>query len=130
MANAWTTVDTDGSTIEIDCTETILADSSRLCQLAENFFRLATEQGSTGKISITDTADGFALEHDGPPLEAGDEGPFELYYASTDEGVGLHLAVIREIAQGHGWETALSNEPTGRVRLHVTGVERPSAKPT
>jgi len=130
MGDAWTTVDTDGSTIEIDCTETILADSTRLCQLAENFFRLATDQADTGKVTITDTADGFALEHDGPPLEAGNEGPFELYYATTDEGVGLHLAVIREIAHGHGWEITLSNESTGRVRLDVTGVQRPSAKTT
>jgi len=130
MGDAWTTVDTDGSTIEIDCTETILADSTRLCQLAENFFRLATDQADTGKVTITDTADGFALEHDGPPLEAGNEGPFELYYASTDEGVGLHLAVIREIAHGHGWEIALANESMGRVRLDVTGVQRPSAKTT
>jgi len=130
MGDAWTTVDTDGSTIEIDCTETILADSTRLCQLAENFFRLATDQADTGKVTITDTADGFALEHDGPPLEAGNEGPFELYYATNDEGVGLHLAVIREIAHGHGWEIALANESMGRVRLNVTDVERPSAKTT
>ncbi|EMA01876.1 Signal transduction histidine kinase [Haloarcula vallismortis] len=130
MADAWTTVNTDGSTIEIDCTETILADSSRLCQLAENFFRLAMEQGDTGKITIIDTADGFAFEHDSIPVAVENEGPFELYYASSDEGVGLHLAVIREIAQGHGWEIGFSNEPMGRVRLNVAGVERPSAEPT
>jgi len=128
IADAWATVDTDASTLEIDCTGTILADSNRLCQLAENFFRLATEQGEAGEITVTDTADGFALEHDGPPLEAGNEGAFELYYASTDEGVGLHLAVIREIAHGHGWEISVADEPTGRVCLDVTGVERSAAK--
>ncbi|WP_336339045.1 sensor histidine kinase [Haloarcula brevis] len=125
LAEAWATVDARGSTLDVDCTETVLADSSRLRQLAENFFRVATEYGDAA-IAVTDTADGFALEHDGPALEAGSDGPFELYYAATDEGAGLQLAVIREIAHGHGWEVSLTDEETDRVRLNVTGVERPS----
>jgi signal transduction histidine kinase len=129
MAEAWAAVDADESTLDIGCTETVLADGNRLRQLAENFFRLATEQ-CDANVTVTDTADGFALEHDGPPLEGGSDGPFELYYAATDEGAGLQLAVIREIAHGHGWDVSLTDEGTERVRLDVTGVERPSVDGT
>ncbi|GCF12318.1 hypothetical protein Harman_02530 [Haloarcula mannanilytica] len=128
LAEAWNAIDTGTSTVEIDCTGTVLADRSRLCQLAENFFRLATDRGESVRITVADTADGFFLEHDGRPLDGDSQGPFELSYGSTDEGAGLHLAVIREIARGHGWDISLGDGSSGRVRLDVIGVEQPSAK--
>ncbi len=110
-------------------TETILADSTRLCQLAETSFGSPRTRPTPCRY-VTATADGSPSGTTALRSTAGIEGPFELYYASTDEGVGLHLAVIREIAHGHGWEITLANESTGRVRLNVTDVERPSAKTT
>ncbi|MDS0221447.1 GAF domain-containing protein [Haloarcula sp. S1AR25-5A] len=128
LSDAWNAIDTGTSTVEIDCPGTVLADRNRLCQLAENFFRLATDRCDGVRITVADTADGFRFEHAGRPLAGEGEGAFELNYGSTDEGAGLHLAVIREIARGHGWDISLGDGSSERVRLDVIGVEQPSAK--
>lgn len=124
--DAWETIRTADATLYAECNATILADYDRLCQLFENFFRLATDRAESVAITVSDTRKGFALEHDGPSLGPTDEDAFELRYSSTDEGAGLTLSVIREIARGHGWTVTLSGGPPGRVRIEVGGVGAPS----
>ncbi|WP_424004632.1 histidine kinase dimerization/phospho-acceptor domain-containing protein [Haloarcula salina] len=122
VADAWETIQTDDARLVTECNATILADYDRLCQLFENFFRLATDRAEHVTVTAADTRDGFVLEHDGPSLGTTDEDAFELRYSSTDEGAGLCLSVIREIARGHDWTVTLSGGPPGRVRIEFGGV--------
>ncbi|MBV0903196.1 receiver/sensor box histidine kinase [Haloarcula salina] len=126
VADAWETIETVDSTLHAECNAPILADYDRLSQLFENFFRLATDRAEDVTVTVADTHRGFVLEHDGPSLGTTDEDAFELRYSSTDEGAGLYLSVIREIARGHDWTVTLSGGPPGRVRIEVGGVAAPS----
>ena len=126
VADAWGAIQTDDATLHAECNATVLADYDRLCQLFENFFRLATDRAENVAITVADTPEGFTLEHDGPSLGPTGEDAFELRYSSTDEGAGLCLSVIREIARGHDWTVTVSGGPPGRVRIEVGDVALPS----
>ena len=67
--------------------------------------------------------DGFYVADDGsgiPP--AARDNVFEAGYSSTPEGTGFGLSIVREIAQAHGWDVAVTESATGGARFEVTGV--------
>ncbi len=38
---------------------------------------------------------------------------FESFYSTKPEGTGLGLAVVRQVAESHGWAFELTNAPGG-----------------
>jgi PAS domain S-box-containing protein len=61
-AEAWTTVDADGATLEIDVDGTVRADEGLLRQLLENLFRNAVEHGASDEPSLAGARED-AVEH-------------------------------------------------------------------
>jgi signal transduction histidine kinase len=121
----WEVVDTQSATLAVDGDGTMLADASRLQQLLENLYRNAIEHGGedvTVRVGVLD-ADGFFLEDDGPGVPPDERAEvFESGYSTAAEGTGFGLAIVREIATAHGWESTLTEGESGGARFEMTGV--------
>ncbi|MFB6082015.1 MAG: PAS domain S-box protein [Halanaeroarchaeum sp.] len=126
VRDAWRTVDTGSATLTIeDEGVSIEADRSRLRQLFENLFRNAIDHGGES-VSVTVTAldDGFAVVDDGPGIPEGErEDVFDRGYSNASEGTGFGLAIVRDIAEAHGWTIeATACERGARFAVHDADV--------
>ena len=121
----WASVETGEATLEVETDRTVSADESRLRQLFENLVRNAVEHGGDNVIvTVGGLEDGFYLEDDGPgvPAEHRDS-VFDPGYSTSAAGTGFGLAIVREIANAHGWSVRVTEGSTGGARFEVTGVE-------
>jgi PAS domain S-box-containing protein len=135
-ARAWGSVDTGAATLEQDWAYTIEADSDRLARLFENCFRNAVEHGSTSsqpeandavtvRVGTLAEEPGFYVEDDGPGIRIDDpETVFDRGVTSADEGTGFGLAIVREIAEAHGWAVRATESDEGGARFEFRGVPR------
>ncbi len=143
---AWKTVGGVPAALHIETDETVEADRDRLQRLLENLFRNSIEHSSmeskqtvNGEITVrqqptaTDgTAGepltmtvgrlvgdaGFFVADNGPGIPVADrERVFEAGVSNSGSGSGLGLAIVRRIAQAHGWEVRLTAAETGGARF-------------
>ncbi|MFB6139050.1 MAG: PAS domain-containing sensor histidine kinase [Halosimplex sp.] len=144
-ARAWGSVDTGAASLEQAWDYAVRADPDRLERLFENCYRNAVEHGSTSHADADASADaaehggedvtvtvgtlddepGFFVEDDGVGIRLDDpETVFERGVTSDDEGTGFGLAIVREIAEAHGWTVAATESDEGGARFEFTGVPR------
>jgi PAS domain S-box-containing protein len=142
-------VDAGALSVSVEGDATVVADESRLAQLLENLLRNAAEHAAssppsgdaTGEepaervdgtgpagggvtVTVSPLADGFAVADDGPGIpEADREQVFESGYTTTPGGTGFGLAIVREIAEAHGWTVTVTESESGGARFEFTGVE-------
>ncbi|PSQ04899.1 hypothetical protein BRC95_07670 [Halobacteriales archaeon QS_5_68_33] len=132
---AWATADTGDATLETGDDARFLADRSRLVELFGDLFRNAVEHGSTsppsasqaqqdavehGDESVTVRVEaidgGFAVEDDGPGIPPENrESVFEAGFTTAEGGTGFGLAIVREIAEAHGWDVTVTESADGGV---------------
>jgi PAS domain S-box-containing protein len=121
---AWEAVDTGEASLVQEWDDCIEADASRLVRLFENLFRNSVEHSDTDVTVTVGTLDeaGFYVQDDGPgvPGEVRDD-LFERGVSTDEEGTGFGLAIVREIAEAHGWTVELA-ESDGGARFEFTGV--------
>jgi PAS domain S-box-containing protein len=124
--DAWEAIETAGATFDARTDHDVLADASRLRQLFENLFRNSVEHGGDVTVTVGDTNRGFYVADDGPGIPPADrERAFEYGFTTSDEGTGFGLAIVREIADAHGWSVELTESESGGVRFVFGGVEHP-----
>jgi PAS domain S-box-containing protein len=131
---AWNSVATHGATLEVTTDLVIRADPTRFRRVLENLFRNSVEHGSTESHEVIVTvaalageagAAGFIVADDGPGVPGADrERVFERGH-STGNGVGLGLAVVRSLAEAHGWRVTLGDGQGARFEFHDVDVVRP-----
>jgi PAS domain S-box-containing protein len=120
----WANVDTMGSTLAVDGDAVVRADEPRLVQLFENLFRNAVEHGGSDvAVSVGALDDGFVVADDGSGIPETDrERAFEPGYSTRPDGTGFGLAIVRSIAEAHGWTVRATESESGGARFEVTGV--------
>ncbi|WP_435063525.1 GAF domain-containing protein [Halobaculum sp. EA56] len=122
--DAWATVDTDAATLDAD--EVVVdADPERLRELLENLFRNSIEHADDAPaVRVVSTPGGFAVEDDGPgvPPEKR-ERVFEVGVSTAEDGTGFGLAIVRRIAEAHGWTVTLTESEAGGARFEFGEVE-------
>ena len=128
-AQCWKVVETTGAELVTEDDLTLIADVDRLQQLLENLFRNAIEHGSgdvTIRVGTIDGDDGFYVADDGPGIPPEDrEQVFESGYTTADEGTGFGLAIVKEIADAHGWIITITESADGGAQFEIRGVETP-----
>jgi len=138
---AWQTVETPDATLVVeDGVGSVLADADQLTTALENLFRNAMEYGSPdaqsseaggdGGVTVRIGADddGFYVEDDGPGIPPDKRAEVFEYGYTSGSGTGIGLAVVRDIAEVHGWEVAATEGADGGARFEVRGMKRPSAE--
>ncbi|WP_435194129.1 response regulator [Natronomonas sp. EA1] len=115
---AWDGVETAGATLVTE-EGTIEGDGKRLLRLFENLFRNSVDHGGDGvTVRVGPLADGFYVADDGPGIpEDAREKVFEGGYTTSEQGTGFGLAIVREIAEGHGWTVSLTDSEAGGARF-------------
>jgi PAS domain S-box-containing protein len=131
---AWETTATDGATLSVPSTTTVVADETRLRRLFENLFRNAVEHGATSQqataadaaehgcpdchVVVDVTEVGFAVEDAGPGIPAADrERVFTPGFSNSTDGTGLGLAIVTTIAEAHGWSVTATEGTDGGARF-------------
>lgn len=122
--NCWTTVKTSGASVEATTDRTVEADDRRLKQIFENIFRNAVEHaGPDVTVTVGTLEDGIYIEDDGPGIdETSRERIFEGGYSTSEDGTGLGMSIVKQAAEAHGWEVAVTEGTDGGARFEFTGV--------
>ena len=149
VEDAWEHVHTESATIAIVGTVSIHANEALVSHLFENLFRNAVEHGGhdvTVEVGpLTDGTDdrtvleGFYIEDDGlgiPPDRR--ERVFESGYSVDSSGAdnsgqtqsaqnaescsGIGLAIVREVADAHGWSVSVTAGRNGGARFEIRDV--------
>jgi PAS domain S-box-containing protein len=122
----WQTVETADATLAVETDRAIRADRSRLRQLLENLIRNAIHHGGedvTVEIGDLDAEDGFYVADDGPGIPEKERATvFESGYTTAEGGTGFGLAIVKEIAEAHGWAVGVTESAAGGARFEITGV--------
>jgi PAS domain S-box-containing protein len=151
VEEAWSNVSTESATLSVDDLGTVAADRSRLLRLLENLFRNAIEHGGedvdvrvgsldeagpreVGDPDAPDVSDAveplrtarFFVADDGRGMsEHMREHAFESDFTTSEEGLGLGLWVVREVASAHGWTVTATESESGGARFEFADVKRP-----
>jgi len=104
---------------------TLTADESRLRQLLENLLRNAVRHAGPDvaiRVGCLSDRKGFFVADDGPGIEPSERNRiFESGYTSAADGTGFGLAIVRQIADAHGWDiTVTDGEAGGGARFEIT----------
>jgi signal transduction histidine kinase len=112
--------------IELDVVDdlTVEADRSRLRELVENLLRNAVEHAGPdpivriGALGAPDDPAGFYVEDDGPGIPEDErEQVFEHGYSTDADGTGFGLAIVRAVADAHGWDVEATDGRDGGARF-------------
>lgn len=97
------------------------ADRGRLRELLSNLLANAADHGaSSARLGWLETGNGFYVADDGPGVDPTErDRTFEHGYTTTESGSGFGLAIVREIAAGHGWDVSLGESAAGGLRVEV-----------
>ena len=126
--NCWQRVDTAEATLNYDLEGRIKikGDGSKLKHVFENLFRNAIQHGHDSvTITIGRSGEtGFYLEDDGPGIrEDARKDVFEAGHSSERGGTGFGLAIVKRIAEAHGWGVSLTEGSDRGARFEFKNVE-------
>jgi PAS domain S-box-containing protein len=116
---AWGGVDTGDASLVVDDGLSLEADEDRLRELFGNLFRNSMEHaGDAPRVRVEATPVGFAVTDDGPGIPA-DCRPavFDVGVSSVEDGTGFGLAIVRRIAEAHGWPVTVTDGKDGGARF-------------
>ncbi|NHN61445.1 MULTISPECIES: PAS domain S-box protein [Halorussus] len=137
-ADAWANTETGCAEFDLSTSRRFRVNPTHLQQLLENLFRNAVEHGSTSPRSQArgDAADepitvrvgpldgGFFVEDTGSGIPVPDrEQVVEAGYTTDEDGIGLGLTFVAELADAYGWGFAIVESDEGGARFEFTGVE-------
>jgi K+-sensing histidine kinase KdpD len=117
-AESWQTVATADATLSVGDVDGVHGDRGRLQSLFENLYRNAIEHaGEEVTVRVEPTETGFVVADDGPGLPDDISNPFKPGQTSTSDGTGFGLAIVRRIAQAHGWVVRVAESDQGGAKF-------------
>ncbi|WP_251342689.1 hybrid sensor histidine kinase/response regulator [Haloplanus halophilus] len=123
--SCWDVVETDDATLVVEETRSLRADETALSRLFENLIRNAVEHNHgdvTVRIGIL--SDGFYVEDDGDGIpEAARDRVFDPGFTTKEDGTGLGMVSVQQIALAHGWEVTVADGADGGARFEFTDVD-------
>ena len=117
---AWSTVDAPEASLAVESDADVRADPERLRTLLENCFRNSVDHGGEDvRVAVEPLPDGgFAVTDDGPGVDPDErDAVFDRGYTTANDGTGFGLAIVRDIADAHGWTTAVTESAGGGARF-------------
>jgi signal transduction histidine kinase len=100
----------------------------RLARLFENLFRNSVEHGSRPEgdgvsVCVGTLPGGFYVEDDGVGISPGERGHvLEFGYSTTEDGTGIGLGIVEDVATAHGWTVSITESASGGARFEFTDV--------
>jgi PAS domain S-box-containing protein len=129
--DCWRTVTPEDADLVAESNATLDANDERFRSLLENLFLNAVEHNDedvTIRTGPLESDDGFYVEDDGEGIPEDErEQVFESGYTTSDAGTGFGLAIVKEVAETHGWSITVTESDDGGARFEFTGVESVSA---
>lgn len=130
--NAWTTVRTEETTLRVESPGTVQADEGRLRELFENIFRNAVVHGPDGGVDSSElvvtvdaTTDGFYVADNGTGIPEDERDQItDMGFTTSEEGTGVGLAIVADIAKSHGWDVSVTESESGGAQFEFTGISR------
>lgn len=121
---AWSTVSTADASLVIETDSVIIADLQQLRRLFENLFRNSIEHGGSAvTVRVEATNEGFYIADDGVGIPADNrENIFHDGMKYDSDGTGYGLAIVRSIANGHGWSIEATDSVSNGARFDITDV--------
>lgn len=129
VESAWENVDTaDADLVFGSELGTVEADDNQLTSALENLFRNAVEHGGpevTVQVGVLESeAVGFYVADDGDGIpESERETVFDHGFTTRRDGNGLGLAVVKDVADRHGWHVTVTESETGGARFEFRDVK-------
>ncbi|WP_135819712.1 sensor histidine kinase [Halostella litorea] len=132
VETAWGNVSTEAASLSLGELGVVAADRSRLLRLLENLFRNAVEHGGSD-VTVTvaplaagdDLGGGFYVADDGRGMpDHVREHAFDSEFTTSEEGLGIGLWVVREVAHAHGWTVTATESEGGGARFEFADVDR------
>jgi len=124
---AWETTDAPDADLHVRTGRSVLGDQSRVRQLFENLFRNAVEHGPEDVTIVVDDLEdcaGFFVADDGPGIPPEEhDAVLEMGYTNSEDGTGIGLGIVTEVATAHGWEVDLTESKDGGARFEFRGVD-------
>ncbi|MFB6179857.1 MAG: histidine kinase N-terminal 7TM domain-containing protein [Halorientalis sp.] len=134
---AWRTTDAPTVSLDVSVPEdcSIRADEARLRTALENLFRnvadhatnsaatdpsatTPTDGGASVSLTVTRTESGFAVADDGPGIPPAERDTiFDHGFTTAENGTGFGLAIVKEIADAHGWSVNVTDSPSGGAQF-------------
>ena len=121
---SWRTTDTADASLEIADDLEICADEERLRTLLQNLFtNAARHAGPEASVRVGAADDGFYVGDDGPGVPGEErESVFEPGYTTVRDGTGFGLAIVKEVADAHGWTVGVTASEAGGARFEIGDV--------
>ncbi|WP_254839860.1 sensor histidine kinase [Natronomonas marina] len=143
---AWANVATGEADLEpAGVDRAVYSDRERLLHVFENLFRNSVEhaageetrsdadagddggrsdrgEGLTVRVGVEDGVLYVADDGPGIPPDRRDE-VFEAGTTDAEDGTGLGLFIVKQIAEAHGWSVELTDSAEGGARFEFEGVE-------
>jgi signal transduction histidine kinase len=81
-------------------------------------------------VRVVALEDGVAVEDDGPRIPEGErERVFDPNYTTADDGAGVGLVSVRQVAGAHGWDVCVTESAAGGARFEFRDAERVEGAP-
>jgi signal transduction histidine kinase len=125
-STAWTWIEAEQSSMSVESSAELAADSGRAQDLLANLFRNAIEHNDGEveiEVGLLESRDGFYIADNGTGVDGDADDVFEMGYSSTADGTGFGLAIVEQVAEAHGWSVALTDSDSGGARFEVRDVE-------